>query len=174
MAERRASRATLELIKRFEDLRLEAYLCPAQVWTIGWGHTAGVRPGDSITPEQAEELLEADVASVEAELPKVIRVALTDGQWGALVSLCFNLRGGATGLPRLAPRLLGCINAGDFAGAAEQFLDINRANGTVLPGLTRRRQAEREMFLGARPDFVGRQIAAPIRTTNRMPPRTSY
>jgi lysozyme len=147
MAGRKASAAALDIIKRFEDLRLEAYLCPAQVWTIGWGHTAGVRPGDSITPERAEELLEGDVARLEADLPKVIHVPLTEGQWDALVSLCFNLRGGALGLPRLAPLLVAKINAGDFAGAAEEFLDINRANGLVLAGLTRRRQAERELFL---------------------------
>jgi len=147
MAARKASAAALDLIKRFEDLRLEAYLCPAQVWTIGWGHTAGVRPGDSITPERAEELLAADVTELADNLPKVIRVPLTEGQWDALVSLCFNLRGGALRLPRVAPQLVAKINAGDFAGAAEEFLDINRANGQVLAGLTRRRQAERDLFL---------------------------
>lgn len=143
----RASAGALDIIKRFEDLRLEAYLCPAKVWTIGWGHTAGVQPGDSITPERAEELLLRDVAGLEENLPKVIHVQLTEGQWNALVSLCFNLRGGALGLPRVAPRLVAKIDAGDFAGAADEFLDINRANGEVLAGLTRRRQAERELFL---------------------------
>jgi lysozyme len=148
MAECKASAAALDIIKRFEDLRLEAYLCPAGVWTIGWGHTAGVRPGDSITPQRAEELLEEDVAAVDDNLHKVIRVQLTEGQWDALVSLCFNLRGGALALPRLAPRLMAKISSGDFAGAAEEFLDIDRANGQVLAGLARRRQAERELFLG--------------------------
>lgn len=148
MAECKASAAALDIIKRFEDLRLEAYLCPAGVWTIGWGHTAGVRPGDSITPQRAEELLEEDVAAVDDNLHKVIHVQLTEGQWDALVSLCFNLRGGALALPRLAPRLMAKIGSGDFAGAAEEFLDIDRANGQVLAGLARRRQAERELFLG--------------------------
>jgi lysozyme len=148
MAERRASRAALDLIKRFESLRLEAYLCPAQVWTIGWGHTAGVGPGDSITSARAEELLEGDVAQVEADLPKVVHAPLTQGQWDALVSLCFNLRGGALGLARLAPRLVAKINAGDVAGAAAELLDINHAGGHVVPGLTRRRGAERAVFLG--------------------------
>jgi lysozyme len=147
MAERKASAAAFELIKRFEGLRLDAYLCPAGVWTIGWGHTAEVRPGDSISPQRAEELLAADVARVEADLPKVIHAALTQGQWDALASLCFNLRGGAQGLARLAPHLLAKINAGDYAGAADEFLDINRAAGRVLPGLTRRREAERSHFL---------------------------
>ena len=147
MTGQQAVATALGLIKRFEDLRLNAYLCPAQVWTIGWGHTAGVQPGDSITAGRAEELLEADVAGLAADLPKVIHVPLSEGQWGALVSLCFNLRGGALGLPRLAPLLVAKINARDFAGAADEFLDINRANGQVLAGLTRRRQAERELFL---------------------------
>jgi len=148
MAERRASPAAFDLIKRFESLRLEAYLCPARVWTIGWGHTEGVSQGDSITGERAQELLEADVARVEAGLPKVIHVPLTQGQWDALVSLCFNLRGGALGLARLAPRLVAKVNGGDLAGAATELLDINRADGKVVPGLTRRREAEQEMFLG--------------------------
>lgn len=147
MAVRKAGPAALETIKRFESLKLEAYLCPAGVWTIGWGHTAGVRPGDSITEVRAEELLEADVAAVEADLPKVIPGPLTQGQWDALVSLCFNLRGGALGLPRLAPRLVSKLNAGDYEAAAAEFLDINKAGGRVLPGLTRRREAERELFL---------------------------
>lgn len=147
MAERKASAAAFDLIKRFESLRLEAYLCPAGVWTIGWGHTEDVCSGDSITEQRAQELLEADVAEVEASLSKVIHVPLTQGQWDALVSLCFNLRGGAPGLPRLAPRLVGKIHAGDYAGAADEFLDINKAVGRVLPGLTRRREAERDMFL---------------------------
>jgi len=148
MAERKASAAAIELIKRFESLRLEAYLCPAGVWTIGWGHTAGVQPGDSTTQERAEVLLEADVAEVEDGLPKVIHAPLTQGQWDALVSLCFNLKGGALGLGRLAPHLVAKLNAGDAAGAADELLDINRAGGQVVPGLTRRREAEREMFLG--------------------------
>lgn len=147
MAEQKASAAAFDLIKRFESLRLEAYRCPAGIWTIGWGHTAGVRSGDLITEQRAQELLEADVAEVEANLPKVVPAPLTQGRWDALVSLCFNLRGGALGLPRLAPRLVEKIHAGDFDGAAEEFLDINRASGRVLPGLTRRREAERELFL---------------------------
>lgn len=144
----RASRAALDLIKRCEGLRLEAYLCPAHVWTIGWGHTAEVKEGDTITEDRAEELLAADVAQVEADLPKVIHSPLTQGQWDALVSLCFNLRGGALGLAKLAPHLVAKANAGDMAGAAGEFLDIDRAGGKVLPGLTRRREVERAMFLG--------------------------
>lgn len=142
-----ASRAAIDLIKRFESLRLDAYLCPAKVWTIGWGHTAGVDPGMRITEQRACELLAEDIEAVERELPSVIHVPLTQGQHDALVSLCFNLRGGPSGLPHIAPRLVKKLNSGDFAGASVEFLDINRANGSVLRGLTIRRHAERELFL---------------------------
>jgi lysozyme len=148
-APRKASPAAYSLIKQFEGLRLSAYLCPAQVWTIGWGHTAGVKPGDTVTEEQAEALLAADIAPIETNLPKVFHVPLTQGQFDALTSLCFNVAGGALGLPGIAPKLVADLNAGDPASAANELLDIDKANGQVLPGLVRRRQAERQLFLSA-------------------------
>ncbi|MGB7761590.1 MAG: lysozyme [Bryobacteraceae bacterium] len=144
---RKASPAAYALIKRFESLQLRAYLCPARVWTIGWGHTAGVKPGDTVTEEQAEALLSSDIAPLERDLPEIIRAPLTDRQFDALISLCFNLRGGALALPSIAPKLVARLNAGDPAGAAAELLDIDKANGQTLPGLTRRRQAERQLFL---------------------------
>lgn len=146
----RASQAAIDLIKQFESLRLDAYLCPAGVWTVGWGHTADVHEGMRITGERAEEWLRWDIEQVEKDLPEAIHVPLTQGQHDALVSLCFNLRGGARRLPRIAPHLVARIDAGDWTGAANEFLDINRANGRVLPGLTRRREAERALFVGGR------------------------
>ena len=143
----KASPAAINLIKSFEGLRLEAYLCPAQVWTIGWGHTRGVRAGMRITEAQAEEFLRADVEQVEKDLPAVIRTPMTQGQHDGLVSLCFNLRGGARRLGKTAPRLVAKIHAGDFAGAAHELLNINRANGQVLAGLARRRKEECALFL---------------------------
>ena len=138
----------LGLIKAFESLQLKAYRCPAGVWTIGWGHTRGVQPGMQITEAQAEAFLADDIVDVERWLPTVIHVALTQGQWDALVSLCFNLAGGAQRLPYTCPRLVADINAGNFTTAAQEFLNINHAiNGAVLPGLTRRREAERQLFL---------------------------
>jgi lysozyme len=142
-----ASRAAVDLIQQFESLRLEAYLCPARVWTIGWGHTEAVQPGMRITEAMAEEFLRRDIGQVESRLPEAVRVPLTQGQHDALVSLCFNLRGGGAAPSRVAPRLVAKLNAGDGAGAAEEFLDINRSAGVVLPGLTRRREAERALFL---------------------------
>ena len=144
---RKASPSAYALIKQFEGLQLRAYLCPAHVWTIGWGHTTGVKPGDIATEAQAETLLAADVAPLERDLPKVIQAPLSQGQFDALVSLCFNLRGGALALPSVAPKLVAKLNAGDPSGAADELLDIDKANGQVLPGLTRRRQAERRIFL---------------------------
>jgi lysozyme len=143
----KASRAAIDLIKRFESLALEAYLCPAGAWTIGWGHTAGVQPGMRITEQHAEELLGLDIEEIERHLASVIHAPLTQGQHDALVSLCFNLRGGPRQLPKMAPKLVSGINSGDYAAAALEFLDINHANGAVLPGLTRRREAERDLFL---------------------------
>ena len=142
-----AGPAAFNLIKSFEGLKLEAYRCPAGVWTIGWGHTASVQPGDQITEERAEALLAEDVARVARDLPKVVHVPITQGQCDALVSLCFNLRGGPQGLPAIAPRLVAKLNAGDYTGAAGEMLDIDRANGQVLPGLAHRREAEQAVFL---------------------------
>ena len=142
------SPAATQIVKEFESLRLDAYRCPAGVWTIGWGHTEGVRAGMRITEELAEEFLRRDLVRVESGLGKVIGVALTQGQHDALVSLCFNLRGGAERLPSIAPRLVAKINGGDFAGAADEFLDIDRADGRVMPGLVRRRAEERALFAG--------------------------
>lgn len=141
------SPAGINLIKRFESLQLEAYLCPAGVRTIGWGHTAGVRPGQRITEEEAEELLRQDIAQVEADLGNVITVPLSQGEHDALVSLCFNLKGGARRLRCIAPKLVTKLNAGDHFGASIELLDINRANGKPLLGLTRRREAERALFV---------------------------
>ena len=145
----RVSSAGIDLIRGFESLRLEAYRCPAGVWTIGWGHTRGVQPGMKISEDRASELLAEDISQVQRDLPSVIHVNLTQGQWDALVSLCFNLSGGAPRLPQTCPHLVACLNAGDFAGAARQFLNVNHAaGGAVLPGLTRRREAESKLFLG--------------------------
>ena len=122
----------INLIKEFESLRLEAYRCPAGVWTIGWGHTVSVREGLRITEDRAEELLRSDIEQVEQGLATVIHVPLTQGQFDALVSLCFNLRGGAQRLPSTAPRLVAKINSGDYAGASEELLDIDRASGQEI------------------------------------------
>lgn len=136
----------LALLREFEGLRLEAYPDPASggaPWTIGYGHTRGVQPGDKITRDQAEAYLEQDAAEAEAAVRSLIAVPLTQNQCDALVSFVFNVGAGA--LQRST--LLRKLNAGDFSGAADEFLRWNNAAGQRMPGLTRRRQAERALFL---------------------------
>ena len=162
----------IELIKAFEGIpdgdpstvKLDAYLDPVGIWTIGWGHAIAhqnawlrgaqnkaiarsLYPG-GITLEQAQALLRADLLDTGRDVLRVVKVALDDGQYGALLSFTFNLGVGSLG----QSTLLRMLNAGDRAGAAEQFLRWNKGtvNGVkqALPGLTRRRAAERRMFLG--------------------------
>lgn len=137
-------------IKAHEGLRLQAYPDPAsggEPWTIGWGHTGGVKRGDIITIEQAEKLLAEDIAEAQAGIRALVKVPLTDGQLWALTSFVFNLGAGALRKSTLLKRL----NAGDYAGAAGQFgLWINAA-GKPMPGLVRRRAEEKAMFLSGGP-----------------------
>lgn len=144
---RRINQAGLELIKSFESLRLVAYLDSAGIPTIGWGATKGVRLGDVITEAEAIAELEADLAEASAGVERLVKVDLTDNQFAALVSFVFNLGAGALD----GSSLLRKLNAVDFAGAADEFLRWDKAHVKgvlkVLPGLTRRRQAERELFL---------------------------
>ena len=136
------SQAGIDLIKTFESLALKAYRCPAGVWTIGWGHTRGVRAGMQITEERARELLGEDIAEVERDLPAVVHVDLTQGQWDALVSLGFNLCGGAAGLPAKCPLLLANLNrrrqrplatekAGEPAAAPDSPVEMPTASPCV-------------------------------------------
>jgi len=134
----------INLIKEFEGLRLEAYRCSAGVLTIGYGTTAGVKPGQAITAAKAEELLAADLRKFEDTVNTAVAVPLTQGMYDALVSLTYNIGSGAF----RASTLLRKLNAKDYAGAAEQFPRWNRAGGKVLAGLTRRREAERKLFEG--------------------------
>lgn len=133
----------LALIKHFEGLRLRAYQCSANVWTIGYGHTAGVRPGDAITPEQADAFLRQDVSDSEHSVSRFVRVPLTQCQFDALVSFVFNLGAGNFRTSTLLKKL----NAGDYSGAADEFSRWINAGGKPLPGLARRREAERLLFL---------------------------
>ncbi len=136
------SQKGLDLIKSFEGLRLSAYRCPADIPTIGYGTTAGVKMGDTITKERAEELLREDVARFEAQVLRMVKVPLTQGQHDALVSFVYNL--GAGNLSNST--LLRLLNSGDYKGAAAQFDRWNKAGGKTLAGLVRRRAAERALF----------------------------
>ncbi len=138
------SQKGLDLIKSFEGLRLSAYRCPADIPTIGYGTTAGVKMGDTITKERAEILLRADVKRFEDQVLRLVKVPLTQGQFDALVSFTYNL--GAANLGNST--LLRLLNAGDYKGAAAQFDRWTKAGGKELPGLVKRRAAERALFEG--------------------------
>lgn len=141
------SETGLALIRQFEGLRLSAYRCPAGIPTIGYGTTAGVKMGDTITKERAEELLREDVKRFEAQVLRLVKVPLTQGQHDALVSFVYNL--GAGNLSNST--LLRLLNAGDYKGAAAQFDRWVYASGKKLSGLVKRRAAERALFEGKTP-----------------------
>lgn len=138
-----------DLIKESEGLRLKAYLpTPDDVWTIGWGHTKGVRPWMTITKEQAEQYLAEDLEWVEDVLRTQVKVPLNQNQYDALASFVFNL--GGTNFANST--LLRKLNAGDYKGAADEFPKWNKQSqkdGKMVPlaGLTKRREEERNLFL---------------------------
>jgi lysozyme len=139
---RRINKAGLDLIKSFEGLALKAYLCPARVWTIGYGSTgAHVKPGMVITEAEAERLLREDLMRFEDAVAKAAPDA-TDNQFAAMVSLAFNI--GEAGLRKST--VLRKHLAGDHLGAASAFAMWNKGGGKVLPGLTRRRAAEAQLY----------------------------
>lgn len=163
---REINQAGLDLIKSFEGIldgnpatsNLDPYLDPVGIWTIGWGHAIVVGkdflrgkqnrakafalyPG-GLTIQEAETLLRADVMDKCRDVDSLVKVSLNDNQYAALVSFTFNL--GVGNLKQST--LLKKINAGDFAGAANEFAKWNKAGGKVLAGLTRRRAAEAELF----------------------------
>lgn len=138
----------IALIKQFEGCKLTAYQDSVGVWTIGYGWTQPVdgkpiRAGMTIKQETAERLLKTGLVSYESEVSRLVKVGLNQGQFDALVSFTYNL--GARSLS--TSTLLRKLNAGDYAGAADEFLRWNKAGGKVLNGLTRRREAERALFL---------------------------
>jgi len=140
---REINQAGLDLIRQSEGLALKAYRCPAGRWTIGYGHTATAQPGQTITPREANELLAADLLTFEQLVEKLVKGPLTDNQFAALVSFVFNIGGAAFSKSTLLKRL----NAGQTAAAADQFLLWTKAAGKELPGLVKRRAAERDLFL---------------------------
>lgn len=125
----------IEQLKRHEGLRLKAYLCPAGVWTIGYGHTGGVKPGDTITNEQASDMLILDAAKAERDARTLVPNfdELTPRRQDALVNMAFNLgRGNAakgTGLAGFKT-FLRCVKAGQWM-AAGTSLETTKWYGQV-------------------------------------------
>ncbi len=143
--------AGLAIIKTFEGLRTKAYPDPGtggEPWTIGYGHTSAagpprVYPGLTITIAEAENILKQDLEKFERSVTQLVSRAPTSDQFSAMVSFAFNA--GATSLRDST--LLKKHNAGDFPGAADEFLRWVFAGGQVMAGLQRRRKAERALYL---------------------------
>lgn len=139
--------AGLQLIKEFEGLRLDAYICPAGVWTVGYGSTGEhVYPGQTITEPEAEELLRQDLWRFEDCVSSRVTVELTDMEYAALVSFSYNVGCGAFESSTLLRRL----NAGEPKERVfnEELMRWTKANGQTLQGLVRRRQAEIDLAFG--------------------------
>ena len=136
----------LNLIKSFEGLKLEAYLCPAGVWTIGYGHTKGVKKGMKITKEKADELLMEDLQEFQNGVEKLISkspIKLTDNQFSALVSFAFNL--GLTNLKNSTLLKKVSQNPNDET-IRNEFMRWIYAGGKPLEGLKRRRKHEADLY----------------------------
>ena len=140
---RQINQTGLEIVKSFEGLFLEAYQDVVGVWTIGWGATEGIHPGMKINVAQAEELLKKELAKFEAAVADFVKVKINDDQFSALV--CFSYNVGANSL--LKSTLLQLLNQGKYQEAAEQFLRWDKAGPKSYLGLSRRRRAERALFL---------------------------
>jgi lysozyme len=141
-----------EFVAHFEGCRLKAYRCPAGVLTIGYGHTGpDVTEGLEIDGDKALELLTGDLRKIGAAIAPAVRPRITEGQYTAILSLAFNI--GPAAFKRSS--VLRNLNNGAITQAAESFLLWNKAGGKVLPGLVRRRKAERRMFLGLTPAIQG-------------------
>lgn len=138
----KASVDAYELIKQFEGLRLEAYLCPAGIWTIGYGHTSGVSPNSFITIQEADEYLHRDVATIEMQLNK-LNLSLRECQWDAIVSFVFNVGIGNFKASTLLAKIR--INPEDNS-IMDEFLRWVYANGKVMKGLQKRRLAEMKLY----------------------------
>lgn len=142
------SQKGLELIKRYEQgpgggPALESYLCPAGVWTIGWGHTKEVGFGQHASEKQCEQFLQDDLAAAESAVTRSVSAPLLQREFDALVSFVFNLGSGNFFSSTLRKK----VNRMDYASAAEEFVRWNKVNGVAMKGLTVRRFDERSLFL---------------------------
>ena len=140
---RKTSSRGIELIKRWEGLRTNAYLCPGNVWTIGYGHTTNVHPGMMISHAQAEILLRQDLVRFERAVERYVTVPINQNQFDALVSFAFNV--GTEALRTSS--LVRILNKGKYKTAALQFGKWVFAAGRKLPGLVSRRNDEYQLFI---------------------------
>jgi lysozyme len=138
------SETGLAKTKDFEGLRLSAYQDSGGVWTIGYGHTGkDVKKGSTITEQDADDLLKKDVQWAVDCVNRNVQAELNQNQFDALVDFVFNIGCGAFDRSTLLKK----IHDGDFEGAAEEFLRWKFVKGVAVPGLLRRREADRKLFL---------------------------
>lgn len=135
------SEAGVKLICKWEEFRTYAYVCPAGLWTIGYGHTGGVKPTDKIDIAQGEAYLRKDLEIVERCLNS-LAIKLNQNQYDALCSLIFNIGTGNF----LRSTMLKYLQAKQYDKASAEFLKWRKANGKVLKGLEARRKDEQELF----------------------------
>ena len=138
----RVSDICFSKIQEFEGLRLTAYKCPAGVWTIGFGHTKGVKMGQTITKAQAETLLRGDLLPCE-EYVRGLNLELTQGQFDALVDFCFNLGTGALQRSTLLQKIRTKADERTIRG---EFAKWVNAGGVRLQGLVKRRAWEADRY----------------------------
>lgn len=136
------------LLTQREGVRLRAYQDSVGIWTVGVGHTSAagdphVTPGLELTRAQVDEVFKRDLGQYERGVSEAVKVPLAQHEFDALVSLCFNIGVGAFG----RSSLVRALNKSDRRGAADAFLMWDKAAGRVIPGLTKRRHAERAQFL---------------------------
>lgn len=144
------NQAGLDLIKAFEGFRAKAYLCPAGVWTVGYGHTSAaglpvVRRGKTVSRAEAARILSRDLAAFEGDVARAVRVPLTGNQFSALVSFAYNVGPAAF----RTSSVLKAVNAGKLDQVPRRLALWTRAGGRVLPGLVRRRSEEGALFMRA-------------------------
>jgi lysozyme len=133
----------LHLTEQFEGCKLIAYQDQVGIWTLGYGHIHGIRQGMTCTQEQAERWLLEDVVEAESAVNRYVSVPLTQNQYDALVDMVFNVGVGNF----RSSTLLRLLNIGAYDRAANEFERWNKAGGIVRDGLTRRRFAEKNLFL---------------------------
>ena len=136
------SQNCVELIKYFEGFEDTAYLCPANVWTIGYGRTRNVKEGDRITEAQAERDLLEELEEFKHQVLNSVKVELKQNELDALTSWTYNLGVGNLNSSTLLKKL----NAGSKDEVPAEMLRWNKAGGKVLAGLTKRREAEAELW----------------------------
>ena len=138
----KVSQECVNLVKFFEGFEGKAYLCPANVWPIGYGRTRNVRDGDRITEVQAERDLLEELEEFAEQVLNSVKVELTQNELDALTSWTYNLGVGNLNSSTLLKKL----NAGDKNSVTSEMLRWNKAAGKVLAVLTRRREAEAKLW----------------------------